>query len=455
MLRFAGRSEQLDSLAQLFADPDHAPIIVTGPARIGRTSLLREALRTAPAGTTVLADDFGLGGPELARRGIDTIPVTAQAVRRAVRLRPAPIFVLDDAHQAPHSVVRALSEAHHAAGARLLLSRPDGVQRLPDPLDCLQYEAGVRFLSLAPLTLHDVNTALSDVCDSPVHPMSVAALHAATAGVPGQLSDLVAGEDLFAAVGTEPALRIRPDLDRPLTLGATSRRMLLEAVHAAWMSLSVQRLMELCVLALRAGAVAEVAPMWAFVTLLQGRPEDGLAVLDGLAPSPRLVLYRALLLALGLNRIEEADEFLLDAGLGLGAAGRQPLAMRAFLAAALGRPAPPGAHADVRHEPGPEAFLRAATGIEALSNGRPREAVPHLRRAIITATALGAEVPWLRPYLTGSLIDALLLSGRISEATEISMSFHAAREGCGWDVAVSLSTLFGNVAKREAVHDMA
>jgi len=47
------------------------------------------------------------------------------------------------------------------------------------------------------------------------------------------------------------------------------------------------------------------------------------------------------------------------------------------------------------------------------------------------------------PYLKACLIDALMLSGRIGDATSAASGFHAGEPGSGWEVAFSLAELIG------------
>jgi hypothetical protein len=88
-------------------------------------------------------------------------------------------------------------------------------------------------------------------------------------------------------------------------------------------------------------------------------------------------------------------------------------------------------------------FCRAANGAVLLAGGQAHEAVSYLRRALAAAEGLRAEMPWFPPYLTACLIDALLLAGRISEATAEAAEFHASQRGCGWNVAVAFDSLLG------------
>jgi hypothetical protein len=191
-----------------------------------------------------------------------------------------------------------------------------------------------------------------------------------------------------------------------------------------------------------------VAEPRAGVLLLRGRAEAGLRFLDTLGQAaewePRLLLTKAMLLGLGLGRHREAGALL------TGAAGRLPrsrdrlLSYLAWLLAVTGQPTD-ATRVVSELEPATDAeavlFARAAEASVALSTGRPADAIPKLRRALIGAQGLPTELPWLPPYLTACLIDALLLAGRGNEATVAAAEFHAGRQDCGWPVAVALSRL--------------
>ena len=151
-----------------------------------------------------------------------------------------------------------------------------------------------------------------------------------------------------------------------------------------------------------------------------------------------------MLLALGLRRVGDAEALLVDAAR-LDARHRERLlACRAWLLAVTGSVTKAAAACESMN-PGEDReaamFQRAALATVALSTERAREAVSHLRRALATADTLRAELPWFLPYLTAYLIDALLLAGRLSEATAEAAEFHAGKRGCGWNVAVAFDTL--------------
>jgi hypothetical protein len=86
-------------------------------------------------------------------------------------------------------------------------------------------------------------------------------------------------------------------------------------------------------------------------------------------------------------------------------------------------------------------FTLAARAVVAAAGGEPNTTVAHLRRALLCARISGDGQPWLMPYLTASMIDALVRAGRISEATTTAADFHFGRRGCGWRIAVAIADL--------------
>ncbi|MET1074541.1 MAG: ATP-binding protein [Umezawaea sp.] len=466
---FTGRAEQLDRIGAVIAAGGPGPVIVTGEPGAGGSSLLRRAVGLVDGDRDVVleADGGAPGGPyaplaahlpdELAKSpasGTTTLRVAEAIVDRAGGRRP--VLVLDDAHLAHHAAVVAIREVHRRTGAVVLVAThtPEPGHRGPDAIDCLRYESGAQIIALGPLTGTETAALLGGLVGGRVHPATAAALHAATGGNPALLHDLVVRNDLSGDLVERDGLwRLDHMADAPLLLGAAGTRHLLDAVHESWRDLALDRLAELCALALRTGAGADIAHVWSGLLLLRGEARRGLDFLDGLdhdrsghSRAPHLVLARAVLLALGLGRIADAEALLLDVVGSGGVLGERAAAHRAWLLAVTG--ATDRAEAVLRDLPvardqEASVFARAATGAVALAGNRPAAAVPHLRRAIIGAEPLRADLPWLAPFTTGCLIDALLLAGRISEATQISGDFHGALGGCGWDVAVALSTLIG------------
>lgn len=455
---FIGRAEQIADIRAAIASSCGGPLVLTGAPRIGRTSVLRAALahiderhtsivHLGPMGgrtpfaalANVLPADLG------ARPGVEDITRALIAGARGRRL----VVVADDAHLADQASMLVVRELHRRAGALLLISQPQGGAGTgrPDPLDCLRHEPGLRMLHLPPLRVDEVGAIAEGLLGGPVRPATVAALHAATEGNPGLLHDLLLDGGLAELLErTDGGWQLRR-VPAGLTAepGADTLTRLREAARAAWRDLELDRADELCRLASWSGLGAEVAPMWAGVLLLTGRPEDGLDVLDAFPADPRrTVLVRALLLALGHGRVDEALAVLTEAARAGATGSGCLLAKRAWLLAITGRTAAAEealAGAEPRADREAYVYTLAARATLAMAAAEPNAAVAHLRRALLGAKAWQHELPWLAPYLTANLIDALLLSGRITEATTAAADFHAGQHGCGWRIAVRMADL--------------
>lgn len=427
--------------------------MLTGEPRTGRTSLLDHATADLDERTTATIRLGRSGGraPFAALPDIDLLDApTVEDVTRAFTTLAGErrlVVVADDAHLVDQPSMLVARELHRRAGASLLVSQPTVVAASrPDPLDCLRHEPGVRTLPLEPLRLDEVGALAAAVLDGPVHPATTAALHAATHGNPGLLHDVLVDGGL--AEHLEPTddgwrLRRRTTTACPELPGVGAAR-LRTATETAWRALELDRADELCRLASWSGLAAETAPTWAVLLLLAGRPAEGLAVLDAADQrAPETVVARALLLALGMNQQAEAGELLATAA-NDGPGASRLRAVRAWLLAVGGRTAAAEeALAGLEPDADREAyvFALAARAVIASSAGAAGTAVGLLRRALLGARIAGHGQPWLAPYLTACLIDALLLAGRISEATAAAADFHAGQRGCGWRIAVGIADL--------------
>jgi len=440
MRDFVGRSEQLAIIATAIQAPHGALVIVDGDSGSGRTALLHEAGQLAHSCgmLSVLVSPVATAAthPVIAPEP-DTITACARRHRDLV------VFLLDDAHLAAHHIVQLLRDLHRSAGVGLLVShRPDAAPT-PDPVDCLRYEPDVRFVTLAGLDDGEVGDLLNRMTGAAVDPGTAASLRLATGGNPQALAALLATTDLLAATPDDRVLRLDRRPTAAIALSGAHRERLEDALRSAWSELDLDHLDDLCVLAARTGSAAAAAPAQAFVRLLRGQVREGLAQLRT-HRTPHAVLVRALLLALGAGAVDEADRLLRSAA----TAGQSCwlTAARAFLFAAVGRTTDAArmlAEVPTGDDRRIQVFTRAAAGrIDLVAE--PRRAIPHLRRALIASDILHDELPWLRPLLTGMLIDALLLAGRIHEATETTAGFHAERQGTGWDIAVTLARLIEN-----------
>ncbi|MGW4401149.1 ATP-binding protein [Amycolatopsis nivea] len=497
---FVGRTEQLDRIRAVFADPSPGPVLLAGAPGMGRSRLLAEALaraplaqddvvlRLEPAGPAPFASLRSLVPDGFAFTGTPDRAVTCVAGDVAARLSgKRPVLAFDDAHLADPYSVRVLRQLRNEHDAIVLVTAagsgalPSG----PDPLDCLRYDLGSRTLRLPPLTADEVAGILAETLGGPVRPATAEALHAATGGNPGllhgmvvcdglaaemslsggmyQLSPVFPGGPVRAASGEATGRLGGPDRAAdeaaPGRLGRQARAAddaapgqlgghraveetvtdrLTEAVAGAWQRLSLDQTDELCRLATWHGLGRSVAPVWAMVRLLRGEAAEARHVLDAHADgSPQAKIATALVVGLGQRDIAAADALLVDA------AGADPryrarlLACRAWLLAVTGAPAVFDL-ADPGEDREAALFSRAAHAIAA---GRGASAVSHLRRSLAAAEGLRAEMPWFPPYLTACLIDALLLAGRINEATAEATEFHAGQRECGWNVAVAFDSL--------------
>jgi hypothetical protein len=463
--RIVCRSKPRQAVESMLATGRVGPLVVTGEPRIGRSNVLMQLvdLLDAVVDVVIIVDVHGdrLTPAALTAHRHDAVvvPAVVDAIRQAAAQAPGSsdpgrvAFVVDDAHLASHAAVQALRDLHRRTGAMLLLSRPTGIPiRKPDPLDCLRYESGLRYLPVAPFDINQVQAVFEEAVGGPARRSAVAALHAATGGNPGLLHELLITSGLAAElVHSDGAWQLPDLLTRRLELSERCRSRLLAALDDAWTSMSLERLGDLGRLAMAAGAVEQAAPSLAFALLLDGQVDEGVRLLgrvrlesDDESGVALAALTQALLLAFGADAVDQAALLLADAAAAATSTRHRLLAGRAWLLATTGHTnlavvALDGvdptvdAHAAV--------FGRATAAAVDLEAGRAKAAVSHLRRAIIAGETIRAELPWLLPYLTGELIDALLLAGRVNEATAAAADFHAERAGSGWDITVALSAL--------------
>jgi tetratricopeptide (TPR) repeat protein len=239
--------------------------------------------------------------------------------------------------------------------------------------------------------------------------------------------------------------------------GSVNAGQLVDAAHRAWRELAVHRADELCRLAMWHGAGEQVAAAWANVLLLRGRAQEGIRFLDSLPAgrveeSVELALGKAMTLAFGVGQVDAAGNSLLQA------TSRNPqlqgrlLAYRAWILAVAGRAAKAVKALEGIEKSDRETavFVHATRAAISLAASNANEAVFHLRRALVAAETCPGIPPWTPPYLTACLIDAMLLAGRIGEATAIANGFHGGEPGSGWEIAVMLSALVTGRRPRQA-----
>jgi hypothetical protein len=309
-------------------------------------------------------------------------------------------------------------------------------------------------MTLRPLGVGEIAALLASLMGGPVALATAEAVRAATGGRPRELQALVTGTALPACMVRRRDLwqldAVEADAPVQVPSIAVDETRVCEAAWSAWKELACDRADQLCRLALRLGVREPIAPIWVTLLLLYGRPAQAADFLDSLpsdrvVATPQLSLAKALVLAVGLGCVEEANRFLAQAA---DRADSRPQiqAYRAWICAVTGRStqASEALRALSRDDLLETAmFVHATRAVLARLGGCPGEAVFHFRRALATAEAGSAECPWMRPLLKGLLIDSMLLSGREQDATSAARLFHAREPGSGWELAVALENLLG------------
>jgi len=454
---FVGRTEQLDRIRTMLTEPRPGPVMLVGPPGVGRSRLLTEALARAPLShdDAVLRLEPAGSAPFAALRrllpagfmpsnspDVDVVGVADELAGRLAGRRP--VIAVDDAHLADQHTMQVLRRLRHTHEALVLVTAAGtgALPHGPDPLDFLRYEPGARTLRVPPLSSDEVAVILAETLGGPVRPATAAALHAATGGNPGLLHDMVVRDRLADAMVPHDGVHQLADTLPPSRPAGSSAQQLTDAVDRVWRKLALDQTDELCRLAAWRGLGDQVAPVWAMVLLLSGQVAAARHVLDTYADhSPRAVMTRAMVVGLGQRQITDADALLVDAAR-LDVHHRERLlACRAWLLAVTRSSTISPDVVDPGEDRETALFCRAAQAVAALTAGRAGAAISHLRRALAAADSLRAELPWFPPYLTACLIDALLLAGRISEATAEAAEFHAGQRGCGWNVAVAFDSL--------------
>lgn len=431
------------------------PVLVTGKPGMGRTSLLAQAVAGIdPARSRVIQLRHAgspLGSLSASFPGQVMAGTAPPAAARALAPRLSgsrTVMVADDVHLMDEPSVLALRELCRLGAASLLVSYPETDRRAPgrDPTGFLRYERGARTVSLPPLAVREVAELLDGLLDGPVWTATAEALTEAAGGNPRALHDMLAGGGLSGlTVLHRGAWRFCADVGAGAGAGEAIQRgeppgdktLLADAVRVAWRELAIERLDQLCRLALwrgasregaaREGATREVALAWPFLLLLGGDAQAAAGFLDSLGPQalaglPQLALTRAMVLAFGLSQPEKADWFLFTAaGNGIGLSG-QLAAYRAWLLSVMGKTRQAARVLGAVHSADRETalFEYAACASLRWHAGDALETVFHLRRALAMAESCRATFPWMCPYLTLSLADALVAAGRGDEARPLT-----------------------------------
>jgi hypothetical protein len=469
---FINRAERDACLARALSSA--GPIIITGERGMGRTTILGRALEQLAAGNDQVLRLSPSGEHRFAalRASFPHRLPPPTALLDAVRAIAGYagdrrlVVAVDDAHLVDHASLLALCELSRAGKAVLLVTRPLIAEPpgRPDPSECLSYERGVRILILKPLSVSEVAEALAEIAGGPVSEATAEAVHAATGGNP-QLMYTLADQARLAERLTRHGQRWRVAFaprgageelaeDHATYPGAAR---LVEAAWSAWEGLAIEHAQQLCQLALCCGLTKEIAPIWAALLLFQGGAPAASGFLGSLpeetvTTTPRLALVMALTLALGLGRADDASRFL-SAAAERGQSPELMWASRAWLLAMTGQAdAAFNALGSVsRVDQGTAVFVHATRAALTRLWDRHAETVFHLRRALAFAESGSSGFPWLRPYLKASLIDAMMLSGRVTEAVSLARRFHAREPGSGWDLSVALNALIANQATSRAV----
>jgi AAA domain-containing protein len=451
---FVGRAKLLERVRTALAEPAAGPIMITGERGMGRSAVLTEILRDTGSkrDEIVHIEPAGNNPGAAVRRFLSTMGTARRAtpdlgseLASALADRAAGrriIVAVDDAHLADQASLLALRDLTRRRTVTLVVTRAAAAEPVhgPDPTDCLCYEQGMVPLRLSALDVDEIGRILADVSGGRPHPATEQAFHTATGGNPALLRDLVAGRLLDGAAWHDTGWRLGEPPAAVRRQGVVNPRRLVDATEQAWRQLTLDRVEELCRLAQWCGIGGRVAAIHATTLLLRGQPTAALRVLDSAPAQPTLVLVRAVVLALGCHRPGPAGDLLLAAARDEPALTQRALTCRAWLLAVTGNPVELPGRFD-RTDRQAALYWRAAQAAVALRAGQAPEAVCHLRRAIATADVCRVDLPWMSPFLTGCLIDALLLAGRINEATVAASEFHAGKPGCGWDVAVTIAAL--------------
>lgn len=451
---FVSRAEQVEYVRQAILSRRTGSIVVTGEPGMGRTTFLARALTytdpgldkimwltpssDTPFATLRAGDGWVLPDSVTAKEAVEMVADILDSRRLVV--------AVDDAQLMDYSSLFVLRGLVRRKKALLLVTRPllSGRLNSTDPTSCLAHDRDTRTIMLLPMSMGEVSSTLARVAGGRVSVPLAEAAHAVTKGNPSLLRALVVQTQVA------PAVRAKAD---GRCLGV---EQMVEAAWEAWRSLALERAERLCQLAMRCGAAEQVAPIWAMLLLLRGHVAECTEFLKPLvivrSLSPRLAVVHALAIALGSGHLADASDFLLASASHTGKATGFLLAFRAWILAVGGQEAlATEALMEIsRSDRETALFVHAAKAVLAELGGQRNESVFHLRRAIASSEGSSDDYPWIRPYLHASLIDALMLCGRVKEAASVAQNFHAYEPSSGWDIAVSLDTL---IKRHEFVSD--
>ncbi|GAA3436553.1 ATP-binding protein [Kutzneria kofuensis] len=452
---FIGRTDQLRTIRAALTAPVPASLVITGEHGAGRSSLLAAALSGIDLSDTLLLRVTPAASPQplSALRAVlpADVRTAAEAVHAIADLAAGKrlIITVDDAHLVDHTSMFVLSELNHDSRTTLVVTEPHGASGSPAAVDFVRYRHDTTTVRLGALTTHEVAALVGEMLDGEIRvgTATAAALHAATRGNAGLLSRLVS-QGLLDALQQHPEGWQLAEFPTPRECPADEElaARLLQALEDAWRAVALGRVDMLCRLATWVGLGQEVLCRWAIVLLLRGRPDDSWRLLQSAegAVDCRRRFVEAIVLAFGHGHGADAVAAL-QAAIADKPDERSIAHLAWFQSLTGDRAAAAATLAALADRVDPEVrlFAHTARACNAVAIGHYVESVPELRRALICADLLAEEFPWLPGYLTGCLIDSLLLGGRIGEATTLAREFHAAARNSGWAVAVALGTLAG------------
>jgi hypothetical protein len=452
--RFVGRAEQLGQLGRALQNPASGPIVLAGEQGMGRTALITRALdavdpkhtrivRVRPAGSAPLS---ALQASVPVRWPASLTPEeAARAVARELSRPPArTLLVADDAHLMDYAtllVLRALSRLGDATllATHLVRTGPAAGQ---DPTDCLAYERDRLSILLPPFTAAEVADLAGHLVGGPMRPAAAEALQAAAGGNPRVLRELLVVEGLAGWMVPRRGEWALGAVDAGARRGGgaplASEDRLEAAIGSAWAELAIDRLDQLCRVALWCGASGQVDSIWPFLLLLHGSADEAVEFVDCLGGSaltakPQLALIRALALTVGCGQPQTAARFLLTAASsGVGPPGLLA-AYRAWLLTVAGQASEAvTALRPIRHSNQETAlFVHAARAGVTRLGGNAAETVFHLRRALAAAESCRDSCPWMWPYLSRCLADALVVAGRGTEVDSLATGWRSRESTSG------------------------